>query len=125
MRLTRQLKWTAALVLLGLGAAAVVGCQPEVQIGGNIETPPPPPPPPDQDGDEILDQDDTCPTEKEDQKPPFPYDGCPNLDEEGDGIPVLGFTGTSRGTSTVVKSSIKSCPSTRRRKSPPRPYTGR
>ena len=90
MRLTRQLKWTAALVLLGLGAAAVVGCQAEAQIGGNIETPPPPPPPPppDQDGDGILDPDDKCPTEKEDQKPPDPNDGCPNLDEDGDGIPV-------------------------------------
>ena len=90
MRLTRQLKWTAALLLCGFGAAAVVGCHAEAQLGGQVETPPPPPPPPppDQDGDGILDADDKCPAEAEDGKPPDPNDGCPNLDEDGDGIPV-------------------------------------
>jgi len=90
MRLTRQLKWTAALALMTLCAATVGGCQAEAQIGGKVETPPPPPPPPppDQDGDGILDADDKCPADKEDGKPPDPNDGCPNPDEDADGIPV-------------------------------------
>jgi len=90
MRLTRQLKWTAALALMTLCAATVGGCQAEAQLGGKVETPPPPPPPPppDQDGDGILDADDKCPAEKEDGKPPDPNDGCPNPDEDADGIPV-------------------------------------
>jgi len=90
MRLTRQLKWTAALLICGLAATGAVGCHAEAQIGAKAATPPPPPPPPppDQDGDGILDADDKCPTEKEDGKPPEPNDGCPNLDEDADGIPV-------------------------------------
>jgi OOP family OmpA-OmpF porin len=90
MRLTRYMSLAAALALCGLGAASVIGCHAEAQLGGEVNTPPPPPPPPppDQDGDGILDADDKCPTEAEDQKPPDPNDGCPNLDEDGDGIPI-------------------------------------
>lgn len=42
----------------------------------------------DTDGDGYPDSVDSCPTEKEDGKPPQPTDGCPgNSDRDGDGIP--------------------------------------
>ncbi|MBZ0238618.1 MAG: OmpA family protein [Deltaproteobacteria bacterium] len=55
--------------------------------------PPPPPPPPtpeppgDTDGDGILDPDDQCVTEAEDQDGFEDENGCPDLDDDQDGIP--------------------------------------
>jgi len=86
MRLTRQLKWTAALVLCGMAGAVSIGCASEAKISGQIQATPPPPP--DSDGDGILDPVDKCPKVKEDGLPQNPKDGCPNLDADGDGIPI-------------------------------------
>lgn len=86
MRLTRHLKWTAALVLAGMAGTVAIGCASEAQISGQIQASPPPPP--DTDGDGILDPVDKCPKVKEDGLPPKPKDGCPNLDADGDGIPI-------------------------------------
>lgn len=42
----------------------------------------------DRDGDGYPDAIDKCPDQKEDGKPPYPYDGCPaDADRDGDGIP--------------------------------------
>ena len=86
MRLTRTLKWTAALALCGMAGGMAIGCASEAKISGQITATPPPPP--DTDGDGIPDTVDKCPTVKEDGLPPNPKDGCPNLDADGDGIPI-------------------------------------
>lgn len=52
--------------------------------GGEPETPPPPPP--DGDGDGVIDADDKCPDEPEDQDLFEDEDGCPDDDNDGDGI---------------------------------------
>ena len=49
---------------------------------------PPPPPPSDVDGDGFPDGSDPCPQDSEDNYPPNPNDGCPNLDADADGIPI-------------------------------------
>ncbi len=86
MRLTRTLKWTAALALCGLAGGMAIGCASEAKISGQITAKAPPPP--DTDGDGIPDTVDKCPKVKEDGLPPNPKDGCPNLDADGDGIPI-------------------------------------
>jgi len=50
--------------------------------------PPPPPAPGDTDKDGIVDASDPCPTEAEDGAQPTPADGCPNKDQDGDGVPL-------------------------------------
>ncbi len=46
----------------------------------------PPPPPPDGDKDGVIDADDKCPEEAEDQDLHEDEDGCPDPDNDGDGI---------------------------------------
>jgi outer membrane protein OmpA-like peptidoglycan-associated protein len=45
-------------------------------------------PPVDTDKDGIVDASDPCPTEAEDGAQPTPTDGCPNKDQDGDGVPL-------------------------------------
>ena len=53
---------------------------------GKAEPETPPPPPPDGDGDGVIDADDKCPEEAEDQDLFEDEDGCPDPDNDGDGI---------------------------------------
>jgi outer membrane protein OmpA-like peptidoglycan-associated protein len=86
MRLTRTLKWSAALVLVGLGGVGSTGCAAKAQIVAKAP-PPPPPPPKDSDGDGIPDNVDKCPNQPEDKDGFQDADGCPDPDNDGDGIP--------------------------------------
>ena len=69
-----------------MAGAVSIGCAAEAQIGGQIEAPAPPPP--DTDGDGILDRGRQV-SHGEGRRPAAdPKDGCPNLDADGDGIPI-------------------------------------
>jgi outer membrane protein OmpA-like peptidoglycan-associated protein len=50
------------------------------------KAPPPPPPPRDGDGDGILDEDDECPDNAEDDDGFEDDDGCPDVDDDQDGL---------------------------------------
>lgn len=82
----RSTRWFWALCAVVLTATPVVGLGCAEPEPPKAAPPPPPPPPPDTDGDGFVDAEDKCPTEKEDNLPPDPKDGCPSTDLDNDGV---------------------------------------
>jgi hypothetical protein len=74
---------TRALLLLLLGC----GASPAQPVLSSHHEHTPPAPAADQDGDEIADARDACPTQPEDFDLEADTDGCPDLDDDRDGVP--------------------------------------
>ncbi len=71
-----------------VGVQSAKAKKPKKGKKGKAEAEPetPPPPPPDGDGDGVIDADDTCPEEAEDQDGFEDEDGCPDPDNDADGV---------------------------------------